>query len=222
MGFWRQFWRQSANTGAVTPSSRYLAAAMVRPLRQHRQASSAKSIQVVEMGPGTGVITREIARILQPGDALDCYEIDVGFARCLRQRVAIDELFEPVRDSVRVHVMPAQEARLESDAQFVICSVPLNNLSPSAVRDIFATGTRLLGGKGWFTYFEYIALAALKRPFANAAERLRIDGVQRAKGNHGAGATETQLVWANLPPARAVHRHSLTNGVASQGTRLCR
>ncbi len=117
------------------------------------------------MGPGTGAITREIARLLRPGDMLDCYEIDDGFASYLQQRVATDELFEAVRDGVRVHVMPAQAASLDSAAQFVICSLPLNNLAPEAVHDIFRTGARLLDGRGWFTYFEYIALPALKRRF---------------------------------------------------------
>ena len=158
------------------------------------------------MGPGTGAITREIARLLRPGDMLDCYEIDDGFASYLQQRVATDELFEAVRDGVRVHVMPAQAASLDSAAQFVICSLPLNNLAPEAVHDIFRTGARLLDGRGWFTYFEYIALPALKRRFTGITERQRIDEVRRVKRRHGARGAETQVVWANLPPARAVHR----------------
>ena len=104
---------------------------MVRPLRRYRTMTPSEPVQVVEMGPGTGAITLEIARLLRPGDRLDCYEIDDGFASYLRERVATDELFEAIRDGVRVHVMPAQEARLDSAAQFVICSMPLNNLAPA-------------------------------------------------------------------------------------------
>ena len=111
---WRQFRRQAATTGALTPSPRYLATAMVRPLRQHRRTTAAAPIKVVEMGPGTGAITREIACLLRPGDTLDGYEIDDGFASYLRQPVATDELFESVRDGVRMHVMPAQAASLDS------------------------------------------------------------------------------------------------------------
>lgn len=157
------------------------------------------------MGPGTGVITLEIARLLRPGDALDCYEVNAGFASRLRRRVATDKVFEPIRSGVRVHALPAQAARLDGNAQFIICSVPLNNLAPGVVDAIFGAGVRLLGAQGWFTYFEYVALTKLKRYFAGAAERQRIDAVRSAKNRHGAGVTETQVVWANIPPARAVH-----------------
>ena len=204
--FWRQFRRQYSTIGAVTPSSRYLAAAMVRPLRRHRRTGSAEPLRVVEMGSGTGAVTREIARLMRPGDSLDCYEIDDGLASYLQRRVASDQLFDAVRGRVRVHVMPAQAARLDGVAQFVICSVPLNNLAPGAVRDIFGTSDRLLGGGGWFTYFEYIGLPALKRRLSGAAERRPLDGVQQVKREHRGGGAETQVVWANIPPARAVHR----------------
>ena len=206
IGFWQQFWRQNTTTGAVTPSSRYLASAMVRQLRRHRKKPATEPLRVVEMGPGTGAITREIARLLQPGDALDCYEINEGLARHLQHRVATDELFEAVRDRVCVHMMPAQFAHLENAARFVICSVPLNNLEPEAVDNIFRVGARILGRRGWFTYFEYIALPTLKWYVSDAVERRRIEGVWKAKRMHRAGHTETEIVWANIPPARAVHR----------------
>ncbi len=206
MGFWRQFCRQSSLTGAVTPSSRYLARAMVRPLRRHRQTARGEPLRVVEMGPGTGAVTCAIAQFLRPGDSLDCYEIDVGFANYLRQRVANDGRFDAVRESIRVHATAAQTARLDERAHFVICSVPLNNFEPATVHEIFGAGTRLLKGRGWFTYFEYVALPSLKRLFARPAEGKRIDGVRRAKRQYGARGVETDVVWANIPPARAVHR----------------
>ncbi len=158
------------------------------------------------MGSGTGAVTCEIARLLRPGDALDCYEIDAGFAQYLRQRVATDRQFEAARDSIRVHASPAQTAEAEDRIDFVICSVPLNNFEPAGVQEIFDAGAQLLHGRGWFTYFEYVALPSLRRLFVSAKESARIDAVRRAKREYDAAGVETQIVWANVPPARAVHR----------------
>ena len=60
---------------------------------------------------------------------------------------------------------------------------------------------------GVLTYFEYIALQALKWRFAGATERQRINGVWQVKRRHRADGADTQVVWANLPPAWAVHSH---------------
>src|SRR3712207_2100544 len=53
--FLRQFRRQFETTGAVAPSSRFLAAAMTGPLSRRT-----KPARILEVGPGTGAVTRKI------------------------------------------------------------------------------------------------------------------------------------------------------------------
>ncbi|MHB1200935.1 MAG: class I SAM-dependent methyltransferase [Polaromonas sp.] len=66
-----------ALTGAVTPSSRYLASAMVRATGDVRH--------VVELGAGTGPVTKELRRRL-PHASLVAVEIQSGLAQQLRNR----------------------------------------------------------------------------------------------------------------------------------------
>src|SRR6185312_11129733 len=68
--FFRECRRHFHTTGAILPSSRFLARALVRPMRGPRPPW-----RILEVGPGTGSVTREIARRMLPGDRLDAVEI---------------------------------------------------------------------------------------------------------------------------------------------------
>src|SRR5260370_26052180 len=54
------------STGAILPSSRFLARALVSQLRGPRAPA-----RILEVGPGTGSVTRAIARCLGPDHPLD-------------------------------------------------------------------------------------------------------------------------------------------------------
>src|SRR5262245_49636372 len=60
--FFGQFRRQYHTTGSILPSSRALGRALTKPMRQ-----AAAPRRILEIGPGTGAVTREIVRSLRPG-----------------------------------------------------------------------------------------------------------------------------------------------------------
>ena len=200
--FWRQFWTESRATGAVQPSSRYLAREMTARLRD---ATDRDSRLIVEMGPGTGAVTRAIAASMSPADSLDCYEINPRFAAHLREAVAHEPGYSSVRDRIEVHCRPAEEAPTATAVDFVICSVPLNNLEPELVQRIFDTGMSMLHGRGWFTFFEYPWLPELRRLTAPSSERRRLREVKDVKRRFRGDHAQSLVVLRNLPPARAVH-----------------
>src|SRR6266568_3044798 len=73
--FFRAFRRNFHTTGAILPSSRFLARAMVSDLKGPRGPA-----RILEVGPGTGAVTREIVRLLQDEDRLDAVEKLLGTA----------------------------------------------------------------------------------------------------------------------------------------------
>lgn len=204
IAFWRQFRRNFATTGAVQPSSRYLARAMVAPVRDDPRPEGVPR-RLVELGPGTGAVTRAIAATMRPGDRLDCYELNERFARFLRERIDRDDAFAEARDRIRVHAKAAEQAQSREAIDFVICSIPLNNLTPEKARHILAVGFDLLAGRGWFTYFEYPLLPTVRRMLASAEGRRRIDGIGKLKDEFAMPGTRSDFVLRNVPPARAVH-----------------
>src|SRR5687768_12232418 len=78
--FLRRFLRNPATVGSVTPSSRFLARAMVEDVRLR------PGTPLVEFGPGTGPITDEIARVLPSPSAFLGIERDAAFVGMLQKR----------------------------------------------------------------------------------------------------------------------------------------
>src|SRR5437867_2526812 len=122
--FYRQFREQYHTTGSILPSSRALARAMTRPMRQSRGPR-----RILEVGPGTGAITAAIVRLLRPGDQFDIVEINADFVAYLGQRFAEEPDFRRQRSRSRIMHCPLQEVPGEAVYDFMISGLPLNNFS---------------------------------------------------------------------------------------------
>lgn len=199
--FYRQFRAQYTTTGSILPSSRALARALTRPMRR---AAGARC--VLEVGPGTGAVTQEIVRLLRPGDRLDIVEINAAFVAHLEERFAIEHDFRRCRDQCRILHTPLQQVSGQEAYDFMISGLPLNNFSLDLVEEIFASYQRLLSPTGTLSYFEYLAIRALKMPFVSESERDRLtrltayldDKIRRYQ-------VAAEDVYLNVPPAIARH-----------------
>ena len=80
--FLGEFWRNFHTTGAILPSGRRLSAALARYVGQDGKVGAAQ--RVLEVGPGTGAVTRYIVRALGPEDRLDLVELNANFAERLQ------------------------------------------------------------------------------------------------------------------------------------------
>ncbi len=196
--FFREFRRHFHTTGSVLPSSRFLAKAMVSELGKPREPC-----RVLEVGPGTGAVTREIVRGLRPDDRLDVVEINERFVALLRRR-----LEQEWRADGRVNLIhaPVEEVAGESVYDFIVSGLPLNNFPVAQVETIFRTFARLLKPGGTLTYFEYLLVRRLKAPFVRRPERERLEGVGRVVGGFIRDyEVRRERVLANVPPALVRH-----------------
>ena len=199
--FFRQFRDQYHTTGAILPSSRGLARAMTRPMRQTKGPR-----RILEVGPGTGAVTAEIVRQLRPGDQFDIVEINADFVAYLGQRFAEEPDFRKRQAQSRIIHSPLQEVPGEHVYDFVISGLPLNNFSLELVADIYRSYERLLKPTGTLTCFEYVWIRAMKMPFVGASERDRLqrltvfleDKIRRHQ-------IDQEIVFLNAPPAVARH-----------------
>ena len=80
--FLREYVRHFHHTGAVLPSGRFLAAALTRFVREHGNGSR----NILEVGPGTGAVTRRIVGGMNGGDRLDMVELNDSFVARLQER----------------------------------------------------------------------------------------------------------------------------------------
>jgi phosphatidylethanolamine/phosphatidyl-N-methylethanolamine N-methyltransferase len=198
--FMRQLMKDFRHTGAVLPSSPRLAEAMTRSIRR---SSSPK--RVLEVGPGTGPITRRLLKSLSEGDELHVVEINSVFCRQLEQR-----MLGPFRRrypgiKVELHCGPIESAAFEGTFDFIVASLPFNNFQPNQVRAIFRRLLDLLAEGGELTYFEYAGARVLKGTLVGVEGRRKLKRIgATAKLLRRKHSGRRELVLGNMPPAVAV------------------
>ena len=165
--FFREFRNRFETTGAIAPSGRFLAGALTGPLKQREGP-----VRVLEVGPGTGAVTRHIVNQLKPGDRFDLVELNDNFVSILRQSFQNDTNYRHAADFSEVHLLPLQEFQTEQPYDYIISGLPLTAFGARQVKDILSTIRLILQPGGVFSYFEYVGLrrlAGLSRPlFAHA------------------------------------------------------
>ena len=200
LAFLSQAIKQTRNTGAVLPSSRLLAKAMTRSLRD---AHGPK--RLLEVGPGTGPFTREMLATLRSGDELHIVEINPAFAE--RLNTVLLEPFRKKHPQIRIelHVHPIQSAPLTDRFDYIVCGLPFNNFPPETVRSIFRRLLELLKPGGELAYFEYAGVRVLKSSLVGERGRKELKSIGALgkvlrKRHQG----KRELILGNVPPAVAV------------------
>jgi phospholipid N-methyltransferase len=199
--FLSEFFKRFHTTGAVLPSGPWLAASLARYLDE-----PAGRRRVLEVGPGTGAVTRRIVDALRPDDHLDLVELNDQFVAHLRNRFATEPAFMAVADLTLIHHCPIEELQSEQPYDVIISGLPLNNFSAELVERILGILMGLLKPGGTLSFFEYIAIRSARALVSRGAERERLRGIGRALDQvlqHG--EIRRDWVWPNVPPAWVHH-----------------
>ena len=199
--FFRECRRHFRSTGSILPSSPFLARALAAQLRGIRSAG-----RILEVGPGTGSVTKEILRHLLPDDRLDAVEINGHFAALVRGRLENEWFFLYRPRQVQVIHSAVEDLPGEGIYDYIVSGLPLNNFPVSMVRSIFRAYTRLLKPGGILSYYEYVLLRQLKSPFVNRRERRRLYKIGRVIGGYVRNfQVRRERIFMNVPPATVRH-----------------
>ena len=163
-------------TGAVAPSGPYLARAMARALGTTREGL------IVELGPGTGPVTKALIEHGIARERLVLVEYDPGFCRMLTRR------FAPAR-IVQGDAYDLPRTLKEfcgKPVAAVVSSLPLLNRPPALRAKLLDDAFALMGPRGVFVQFTYGLASPVPRQVC----------VSKYSA-HSRGP-----IWRNLPPAR--------------------
>jgi phospholipid N-methyltransferase len=172
--------------GAIAPSSRFLADAMVEPL------PLAKARVVVEVGAGTGVMTQALLGLLPSDATLLAFEINDRFSRYLRANIP-----DP-----RLHVINASAETLQQEVRHrgfdhvdaVVSSLALGFMPESQRRAFLGELGTLLGETGVFTQYQYLHRLQLKN---GHVKKFHLVHLLRRYFR----SVQQKMIWRNLPPA---------------------
>lgn len=199
--FFRQYLRRFETTGAIAPSSRFLARALTRPLRERSEP-----IRVLEVGPGTGAVTRAIVRHIKPGDRFDLVEINERFAARLKERFAADPHYRQVADRADVHVCPLQEFAPGDPYDVIVSGLPFNNFPASLVEELLDLCLGMLNPGGTMSFFEYMYVRPVRRLVSPSHEKTRLAQIERVlQSRFAKHRFHTDWVFVNVPPAWVQH-----------------
>lgn len=145
-GFLSQFFKKENNVGAIAPSSRLLAKKLMKSIDFENDRT------FVELGAGTGIITREILKNMHEDAILYVFETNESFCRRLER---IDDPRLVILQGSAEHIKERlKEERIES-VDVVLSSIPFT-IIPKEVKDRIMQGAiELLGEAGTFFQFQY-------------------------------------------------------------------
>ena len=199
--FWREFRRTFQGTGAVLPSGRGLSKALAHYVRE---GSGAR--RILEVGPGTGAVTRHILHNLRPDDRLVLVERNEEFVNRLRARLADDPSTNGAADRITLLHAGVEELADQEPFDVIISGLPLNNFSVELVEQLLDKMRQLLAPQGTLSFFEYVAIRRAKAMVSGRTERVRLQAIGRALDKLLQTAeVRRDIVLANVPPAWVHH-----------------
>lgn len=199
--FWQEFRRTFESTGAIAPSGRSLCRALARYV-----AGTGQPRRILEVGPGTGVVTDAIIFQMGPRDTLDVVELNERFVDALRQRLADDPNWQRSADRIRIHHLPIEELEVAEPFDAIVSGLPFNNFPVTLVQSILTHLEKLAAPGATLSFFEYVAIRRIKGVVCKKPERDRLNGIGRVLDDAFARRQFRQeCVMANVPPAWVHH-----------------
>lgn len=176
-----QFVKAPRDTGAVVPSSQALAKALLNEAEiPHRKT-------VVELGPGTGVFTEHLVRMVADDAVFFALEINPFLAKQTRLRCPQAQIHTASATDIREYL--GRHGLRHCDC--IVSSLPWGSLAPELQDAIFEAIMEALPVGGRFVTFTYVGV-----PLMPAGKAFK----QRLVSNFSKVDT-SPVIWRNLPPA---------------------
>ncbi len=162
--------------------------------------------EILEVGPGTGAVTRHLIRRMQKTDCLDLVELNENFVARLNDLFRSDPEFQPVAQRCRVLHCPIEDLPADIAYDVIVSGLPMNNFAVAEVEHILSTLRRLAGPGATVSFFEYMGIRRLKATISGKAERIRLRGIGHLVGQLLEDCEiRRDGIWTNVPPAYVHH-----------------
>ena len=192
--FVKRFFASPTAIGSLLPSSEKLGSCIA----QKSSNETHKPIRYLEVGAGSGALTRPLVERMQAGDSMDIVEVDPKFCSSLRRQFSH-------LSSVSIHEVSILDFE-GRDYDVLVSSLPLNAFRSQMVNDILKKYKSLVKPDGYLSYYEYLGLEKIKQIllFGETAKDFKKTQFLKREFANKYGK-EIDKIWWNFPPARVVH-----------------
>jgi len=174
------FLKDLKQVGAIAPSSKFLAKDLVKQLKEELSHESCEALNILEIGPGTGPLTKQISRLIRPTDHLDVVEIHDRFYEIVRKKYS--------SSNITVHHKDILNFTSGRSYDYIFSSLPYEVMPETLIQKIWKKKLDLCSSKAYICYFKYVSFRKFKCNFEEAV-------VQKYQSNK-------KIVLRNLPPAK--------------------
>lgn len=179
--FIKHFIQDIQSTGAIAPSSRFLARDIARILKTNSPVDDGRPLNILEIGPGTGSLTHHIIKQMDVGDHLDIVEINGKFYDHINRKYGhIQQVNTHHTDFLNFHTDIVYD--------YIFSSLPYESLPSSKSRSIWKKKLSLCRVGSYISYYKYLNFNHFRCKFEKEL-------VTRYCQNQ-------KLVFRNIPPAK--------------------
>jgi len=174
------FFKDLKQVGAIAPSSKFLAKDLVSKLKNSLSDKNCRPLRILEIGAGTGPLTKQINKHLRSKDQLDIVEIHKKF-----YQIVLTKFQQP---NVNIHHTDILNFNPGYKYDFIFSSLPYENMPEEICKEIWQKKLSLCSADAYISYFKYVKFRNFKSDFE---EKVVKKYTQTKK-----------IVLLNLPPAK--------------------
>ncbi len=198
LSFFDAFRKNPGTVGSVAPSSRFLAQAITEHVK-----NDGSPLRILEVGPGTGPFTREIAKNLGKG-----FLMTIEFEKVFCDFLQTDLAGYPNVEIIHASILDWDETLYPEYFDVIISGLPFKIFSSDDVAKILNKYEFVLKPGGVISYFSYIGVNTLRKirsyfnPQQKQEDQELFDVLAKFESKF---SCEENTVWRNFPPACVHH-----------------
>tara|TARA_B100000686_G_C16565947_1_gene850280 strand:+ start:215 stop:778 length:564 start_codon:yes stop_codon:yes gene_type:complete len=132
--------------GSIFPSSRFVVRKMIEPI------DFEKNITILELGSGTGVITKQLLEKMNSNSRLICFETNQKFCQELEKiKNQKMTLINESAETMKAHI---EQLKIEQ-VDYIVSSVPLMTIPQEITNKILTASVEILENSGKLIQLQY-------------------------------------------------------------------
>ena len=187
-------------TGSICPSSSFLASSLAKNISKPRtqsKTSADNGIKILEVGAGTGPVTKIILEEMAGTDRLTICEINKDLLAVLKANLTDTANYQKHIERIEIIEAPVQDLQQENHFDVIVCSLPFLNFPLSLTEEIFQKFNAVAKPGCNISYFSY--LGGKEFGILINAERAKTKNFLEQQNYFK--LIQREIVWLNLLPA---------------------